>query len=126
MALEARFGKRDSPARKMRMGDGNRAHATLLRESMTLSPHAESSRRPSPCFIATAVFGETAPETQMFRAFRDRHLSTSVCGRLFIALYYSVSPSIAHALLKHAGARQIVRSMLLALLARMPPHGGEQ
>jgi hypothetical protein len=117
MVLETRYGKRTSLARQMRMEEGTRAHQVLLRQSLRLNPHAESSRRPSPCFIATAVFGEIAPETEQFRAFRDRHLCNSTVGRLLIRLYYWISPPIAAWLACSPSSRHVAKMVLLRILA---------
>jgi len=48
------------------------------------------------CFIATAVYGDYhAPEVIALRRFRDETLQPSILGRLFIALYYRLSPPVA-------------------------------
>ncbi len=122
MVLETRYGKRTSLAREMRMEEGTRAHRALLRQSLRLNPHADSSRRPSRCFIATAVFGEIAPETEQFRAFRDRHLSNSTVGRSLIQLYYWISPPIAAWLVRSRGSRHIAKLILLRILALIQDH----
>ena len=45
------------------------------------------------CYIATAVYGSyDCPEVWVLRRFRDHSLARSVQGRLFIRLYYTVSP----------------------------------
>lgn len=74
-----------------------------------------------PCFIATAVYGDTfAPEVMALRGFRDRHLIPSVWGRAFIKFYYATSPGIADWLRRHRRAAKIVRRGLDALVARLP------
>ena len=46
------------------------------------------------CYIATAVYGSyDCPEVWVLRRFRDNELSTTMLGRLFITLYYAVSPT---------------------------------
>jgi hypothetical protein len=122
MVLETQYGKRTSRARQARMEEGTRAHQALLRQSMCLNPQSDSSRRPSPCFIATAVFGEVAPETEQFRAFRDRHLCNSTAGLLFIQFYYWISPTIAAWLARSRGSRHIAKLVLLGVLALIHAH----
>jgi hypothetical protein len=123
MVLETQYGKRTSPARQARMEEGTRAHQALLRQSLRLNPNADSSRRPSPCFIATAVFGEVAPETEQFRLFRDRYLSNSKAGWLFIQFYHSISPTIAACLARCRGSRHVAKWVLLGILALIQDYG---
>jgi len=68
------------------------------------------------CFIATAVF-ETpnAPEVLILRSFRDSVLEKHLSGRIFIALYYLISPPIAEWLSRG----QIRRKPLRLLLKRV-------
>lgn len=48
------------------------------------------------CFIATAVYGDyDAPEVLVLRAFRDKSLMKNSIGRLLVAIYYAISPSLA-------------------------------
>lgn len=55
-------------------------------------------KRPSPssgCYIATAVYGSyDCPEVWVLRRFRDYTLANSWYGRIFIRLYYSISPEL--------------------------------
>ena len=47
------------------------------------------------CYIATAVYGSyDCPEVWTLRRFRDNVLAETRAGRLFIKLYYAVSPSL--------------------------------
>ncbi len=48
------------------------------------------------CYIATCVYGSyTSSEVLVLRAFRDRTLSQFALGRLFISMYYKISPLLA-------------------------------
>ena len=45
------------------------------------------------CYIATAVYGSyDCPEVWTLRRYRDYNLARTVIGRIFIKIYYSVSP----------------------------------
>lgn len=47
------------------------------------------------CYIATAVYGSyDCPEVWVLRRFRDHSLAKNLLGRLFIKLYYSISPTL--------------------------------
>lgn len=48
------------------------------------------------CYIATAVYGNyRAPEVMVLRRYRDEVLAKSIVGRMFIKLYYLLSPTVA-------------------------------
>ena len=65
------------------------------------------------CFIATAAYGSYLhPKVAELRAFRDRYLLTSAPGRLFVALYYRLSPPVARIIAQHEWMRAAVRSLL--------------
>ncbi|MCC7203269.1 MAG: hypothetical protein IT393_11500 [Nitrospirae bacterium] len=69
------------------------------------------------CFIATVAFGSSdSPYVLILREFRDRYLMTSMYGRLFVAAYYTVSPSIADFLENHHPAPMIVRYALFPFI----------
>jgi ribosomal protein L37AE/L43A len=45
------------------------------------------------CYIATAVYGSyDCPQVWTLRRYRDNFLAKSLCGRLFIHVYYAISP----------------------------------
>ena len=50
------------------------------------------------CYIATAVYGSyDCPQVMILRRFRDQVLSTNFFGRVFIKIYYLISPwLVAH------------------------------
>lgn len=69
------------------------------------------------CFIATAIYGADAPETNFLRAWRDRVLMPATAGRLFVRTYYATSPALVPLLCRSRGAATAVRAALNALLA---------
>ncbi len=45
------------------------------------------------CYVATAVYGSyDCPDVWVLRRYRDEYLSRNVFGRIFIKLYYKISP----------------------------------
>lgn len=77
-------------------------------------------RRFTPCFIATAVYGDTlAPEVQVLRQFRDRSLMPHAIGRGFVKTYYTVSPPIARFLKTRPAIAKPVRQILDAVVQRL-------
>lgn len=46
------------------------------------------------CFIATAVYGSDAPETNALRQWRDSSLLRHFLGRVFVSAYYFISPRL--------------------------------
>ena len=64
---------------------------------------ASTSSTSGSCYVATAVYGSyDCPEVWTLRRFRDYALAASWYGRVFIRLYYTVSPI----LVKHFGNAQ--------------------
>lgn len=65
--------------------------------SSTANTSASSTGKSSSggCYIATAVYGSyDCPEVWVLRRYRDYSLKNSVVGRLFIRIYYAVSPTL--------------------------------
>lgn len=47
------------------------------------------------CYVATCVYGSyDCPEVWVLRRFRDEQLAKSFWGRIFIKIYYAISPTI--------------------------------
>lgn len=75
------------------------------------------------CYVATAVYGSyDCPEVWTLRRFRDYSLALTWYGRLFIALYYAVSPTIV----KWFGHTQWFNRMWRGKLDRMVKNLQEQ
>lgn len=52
-------------------------------------------RHPSPCFVATAVYGTyDCPQVWTLRRYRDSILAETWHGRAFISVYYAISPTL--------------------------------
>jgi hypothetical protein len=66
------------------------------------------------CFIATAVFSSPmAKEVNILRCLRDEILLKSFLGRLFVSIYYLLSPPAAKIVASSDFLRSIVRSILI-------------
>jgi hypothetical protein len=49
------------------------------------------------CYIATVCYGDyDSNEVKVFRKYRDEVLSKNIFGRIFIQIYYFLSPSVAN------------------------------
>lgn len=58
-------------------------------------PNTNNSNQKSGCYIATAVYGSyNCPAVWILRRYRDNSLSKNWYGRLFIRLYYAISPKL--------------------------------
>jgi hypothetical protein len=69
-------------------------------------------QRAIPCFLATAVFGDGAPELEPFRRFRDQVLMRSMLGRVCVRGYERAGPMAARWVLRREGRRQALRKAL--------------
>lgn len=70
----------------------------------------------SGCYVATAVYGSyDCPEVWTLRRFRDYSLAATLLGRLFIMLYYAISP----ALVKWFGNTKWFKKIWKAILDKM-------
>lgn len=86
---------------------------------LKINPHDGKIREQKfkKCFIATAAYGDSnAPEVVAFRNFRDEYLLMKKWGRLFVNIYYQLSPTIAHYLEKHYKMAICVKKILNNLL----------
>ena len=63
--------------------------------SVSYRPDNNSNKRSGGCYIATCVYGSyDCPNVWVLRRFRDYKLSHYVLGRVFIRVYYAVSPEL--------------------------------
>lgn len=63
------------------MAKGEVSHEALNRQ-------AEDRR----CFVATHLYGSDHPNTCLLREYRDQKLASHTIGRVFITVYYAISP----------------------------------
>jgi hypothetical protein len=69
----------------------------------------------------TATFGTPcAAEVIKYRQFRDKWLSRSYFGRMFIRIYYYVGPVIAECVRRNSSLRRIM-AVVLGKLAKFLP-----
>jgi hypothetical protein len=72
------------------------------------------------CFVATAAYGSAlAPEVVLLSRFRDDVLLRSKGGKLLVALYYFVAPSLAAVIARSEFLRATIRKLFLAPLLRL-------
>ncbi len=65
------------------------------------------------CFVATAAYGSgMAPEVETLRLFRDRFLLGNPAGRVFVGLYYRLSPPLAALIARSPALRSAARFAL--------------
>ena len=95
LVYEKRYGERLTRAEARLIRGGNQGHMLYLRQAFLLNPRVRSSETKPWCFIASAVFGDAAAETNVLRALRDSVLRRYALGRVFMRLYYRLSPSFA-------------------------------
>ena len=77
-------------------GNQNSASATFTMpgNNIDLSATFRTQTNDQGCYVATAVYGSyDCPEVWTLRRFRDNVLAKTWYGRLFIRLYYAVSPT---------------------------------
>ena len=68
------------------------------------------------CFVATAAYGEDAPELEALRGVRDRLLMKTRLTRALVSGYYSNGPTLARRIGAQEVSGSVVRGMLLPLV----------
>ena len=88
-----------------------------LSENPTGDSSGEENGAETNCFIATATFGTPmAKEVRTLCKFRDKYLLTSAAGRIFVNLYYRLSPPIAEFIKDKPLLKTLIRIHLKLLL----------
>lgn len=76
------------------------------------------------CYIATCVYGSyDCPPVWTLRRFRDETLSTTWYGRMFIKLYYAVSPTLVKYFGKAEAFKVVGRKVLDRMVMRLRRKG---
>lgn len=85
-----------------------RSHANKVSQKTGSHPSYSSSSSSSACFIATAVYGHSDHwKVLKLRAFRDEVLMNTPLGKLFIAVYYQLSPPLAKLVRRYSWLRSV-------------------
>lgn len=109
--LRKKYGLRTSQEREARLDRGTKIHEAAYQQSTP-----DEKRADKRCFIATAVYGADAVETEHLRSVRDKILMQSAFGRIVVRLYYAASPGIARACDKSGALKHIARAILNVLV----------
>ena len=112
--LDRQLGRRRTAAAERMAIEGQQRH-----KSFEGKGRQQQDRR---CFVATAIYGADAPETQALRAWRDQRLMPSAAGRVLVAIYYRLSPLALALIAPLPGARTLIRRLLDQFYRRVAPH----
>lgn len=78
------------------------------------------------CYIATAVYGTyDCPQVWTLRRFRDNFLSKTAYGRIFIRIYYKVSPCLVKLFGNSKWFCSVGRNILDSIVTRLNKRGFE-
>ena len=72
----------------------------------------------SPCFIATAVYGESL-ETNLLREWKKNRLEKSTLGNFLIQIYYILSPYLTKHIKKSEKRRNLAKKALKPLVSKL-------
>lgn len=48
------------------------------------------------CYIATAIYGQDSPKTNLLREWRDKKLKVNWYGKIIVKIYYFISPYLVN------------------------------
>ena len=72
-----------------------------------------NNARPSWCFVAKMIYGScNAPEVLILRRFRDERLNKTYAGKIFIGIYYTLSPIFVKCFKNVKFVNRIIKSYL--------------
>lgn len=104
------YGDQATPEQRKAKARGLAAHEQYLAEG-------RASARDRRCFVASCVYGPTAPETQLLRVYRDEVLLRRRWGRCLVVIYYRIGPLACHVLERSPVAAEVMRKVLNVLTA---------
>lgn len=83
-----------------------------------------SRRKKQGCYIATCVYGSyDCPSVWVLRRYRDEHLAPHWYGRLFIRLYYAISPTLVKWFGRRKRFHRFFRKKLDRMVNRLQKQG---
>lgn len=120
----AKYGDAYNAAfRTQKMNEGT-AYITSVDKSY-IEP-TKSSTQPKGCYIATCVYGSyDCPQVWTLRRYRDNKLSQTARGRLFIKVYYGISPKIVRLFGKMQLFKRFIRKQLDIFVENLNQKGFE-
>ena len=102
----------------------NRRQAQYQRSSQSSGSH--NPQKSGGCYVATAVYGSyDCPEVWTLRRFRDFSLAETWYGRLFIRLYYFISPALVKIFGNCSWFKSMCRSVLDEMVDKLRRNGFE-
>uniref|UniRef100_UPI00404B892F CFI-box-CTERM domain-containing protein n=1 Tax=Gelidibacter sp. TaxID=2018083 RepID=UPI00404B892F len=105
--------------------DEHKNNVTLFLNTYYKKDLPEEAKKPieqdkSNCFIATACYRDMfSPEVIFFRWYRDNKLQKTFLGRLFIKVYYSISPYFYKVLFDNPKASNKIKTILDKLFLKL-------
>lgn len=108
LVLNHKYGEQVTDKQQRQRQRGDEEH---LRHHLVASKYG-SGRGDSHCFIATELYGNVAYETNLLRNYRDTRLVTNWFGKLFIVIYYEVSPLIVTVIKRSTRMKAFTRSLV--------------
>ena len=91
------------------------ASGTIGHEQLTARVIANQDRR---CFVASYAIGENHPITDDLRNWRDQYLKKHLLGRVFIVVYYAISPI----LISYFGGNRLFKTLSANLVTKLASH----
>lgn len=88
----------------------------LLAKISQGNPRARYRKADTRCFIASQVYGVSAPETDALRAWRDSTLMSTKVGRVLIRMYYYWSPALVQIMKRSPRLTRLARNFLDSML----------
>lgn len=125
--LSSKYGVPVSEARRITKKNGNIPDEIETVSSLgSTTPPPTTNTSSGGCYIATAVYGSyDCPEVWTLRRFRDYSLAESWYGRLFIRIYYAVSPTLVKWFGKATWFKRIWKDKLDNMVQRLQNEGYE-
>lgn len=101
----------------------NREIVRILKNKGAKDPQAAKifqNKVKNSCYIATMIYGSyDSPKVLVLRIFRDKVLKKSLIGKIFIWLYYFISPKIVKILKNKSRVNKVIKIVLDRLIYRI-------
>lgn len=106
-----------------RLGDrppGGRIMLTCHeRLDVPVTYHLQARLQGQACFVVTYCYSTQSPEYSVMTAFRDQVLSNHLAGRIFIRMYYALSPVLVSWASRNPSVDKILRRTASGIMPRL-------